>query len=75
MPVEPVPTKPTRWPAKSTPSCGHSAVWKHAPSKSSSPAKSGRLIDDRLPTPEMQYRAVTRSPAAVTSVHVFASSS
>ena len=75
MPVEPVPTNATRLPAKSTPSCGHSAVWKHAPAKSSMPATSGRLIEERLPTPEMQYRAVTRSPSSVASVHVFASSS
>ena len=75
MPVEPVPTNATRLPAKSTPSCGHSAVWKQAPAKSSIPSMSGRLIEERLPTPEMQYRAVTRSPSSVTSVHTLATSS
>lgn len=46
MPVDPVPTSPTRLPLKSTPSRGHAPVWYQLPSKRSRPPKSGVLAAD-----------------------------
>ena len=49
MPEDPVPITPTRWPLRSTPSWGQSAVCRIWPVKSSRPSMSGRLISDRHP--------------------------
>ncbi len=67
MPVEPVPISPTRLPVKSTPSCGHWPVWYQSPVKVSSPGKAGTLAVDRQPTAVIRNRAVSVSPAAVTT--------
>ncbi len=48
----------TRWPVKSTRSCGHRPVWKVGPAKDSRPFKAGTLADDRQPVAMMQKRAL-----------------
>ena len=69
IPVDPVPTSPTRWPAKSTPARGHRDVWYQGPSNESSPGRSGTWNSDRQPTAETKYRAVSAPPSAVVTVH------
>ena len=69
MAEEPVPMTPTRWPVKSTPSCGQYPVWYHFPSKLSSPLNFGACADDRQPVAMMQNCADTRSPLSVSTVH------
>src|SRR5215470_13961346 len=49
MADEPVPTTPTRWPVKSTPSCGQWPVWYHLPEKLARPGTSGTCAADRHP--------------------------
>ncbi len=72
MPVDPVPMSPTRLPAKSTPSCGHRAVWYQGPSNESSPGRSGTWNSDRHPAAETKYRAVTVPPSDVVTAHAAA---
>ncbi len=56
-PEEPVPMTPTRFPVKSTGSCGQRPVWNVGPAKLSAPGKSGMLADERQPVAMMRYRA------------------
>ncbi len=49
MPDEPVPITATRWPVKSTPSCGQRLVWYTGPANVSRPGTSGALGTDRQP--------------------------
>ena len=74
MAEEPVPITPTRWPAKSTPSCGQAPVWYHLPSKVSRPLKLGSCAVERQPVAMMQKRAETCSPVSVLTSHRFAAS-
>ena len=63
MPVEPVPTKPTRCPVKSTPSCGHSRRVEPSAAEVVEPRDVGPLDGRRgCRCAMMQNRAVTRSP-------------
>ena len=62
MPDEPVPMTPTRWPLKSTPSCGQLPVWKVRPAKLSMPGISGIRVADRQPVAMTQKRAEISSP-------------
>ena len=41
-PLAPVPMTATRLPRRSTPSCGHNAVWWHGPANVSRPGIGGR---------------------------------
>src|SRR5262249_30448364 len=75
IPVDPVPTRPTRLPAKSTPSFGHRPVWSQGPSTEPSPGRSGTWNSDRHPAAETKYRAVTRPPSDVVTVHAAAAAS
>ena len=75
MPVDPVPTTPTRFPSRSTPSWGHRAVWYHSPSNVSRPSKSGVNGSERQPTALTKNRVSTLSPSSVSTVQVPASSS
>ena len=68
MAEEPVPITPTRWPLKSTPSCGQRPVWYVAPRKLSRPGNFGTWAEDRQPVAMMQKRADTRSPRSVVTV-------
>ena len=68
IPVEPVPTCPTRLPEKSTPSCGQRPVWCHSPLKVSSPGMLGTLAELRQPTAVISHWQVKRSPASVVTV-------
>ena len=49
MADDPVPITPTRWPVKSTGSCGQRPVWRVGPAKASTPGTSGTLVLDRQP--------------------------
>src|SRR6202034_1020586 len=75
IPVDPVPISPTRFPAKSTPSAGHRAVWCQDPENVSSPGSDGTWYADRHPTAETKNRALTTAPSSVVTVHWAASSS
>ncbi len=75
MPLEPVPMRPTRLPARSTPSRGHFDVWMIVPVKVSRPGMSGRLVADRQPTAVTSQRQLTRSPCSVSTIQRLASSS
>ena len=75
MPLEPVPTSPTRFPVKSTPSRGHVAVKYTSPSKRSRPGMSGAIGADRHPTAVTRKRAVTMSSWSVRISQRFAASS
>ena len=75
MPDEPVPMTATRWPAKSTPSCGQVAVWYVRPAKVSRPGMSGKRQLERFPVAITQKRASKRSPASVITVQRSAASS
>ena len=65
MPDEPVPITPTRWPVKSTASCGQCPVWYCRPWKLLRPAKSGTRALDRQPAAEITKRALSTSPGSV----------
>jgi hypothetical protein len=69
IPEDPVPTRPTRLPVKSTPSVGHRDVWYQGPSNSASPGRSGTWNSDRHPAAETRYRAVTVPPSDVATAH------
>ena len=65
IPDEPVPITPTRWPVKSTPSCGQRPVWYVGPANVPSPGTSGSLAADRQPTASTTNRAETVSSRSV----------
>ena len=48
---DPVPMTPTRWPVRSTPSCGQCPVWYVGPAKLSTPGISGSFEWRGSPTP------------------------
>ena len=75
MPEEPVPKTPTRWPVKSTTSCGQSPVWYHLPLKHSIPLSSGTRAADKAPVAMITNLADKRSPWSVSTRHLFAVSS
>jgi hypothetical protein len=74
MPVDPVPTTPTRRPRRSTPSCGHRPVWNQRPVNESSPGMSGTFAVDRQPTAVIRNRQ-RYSPPVLETVQVRVSSS
>jgi hypothetical protein len=74
-PVAPVPITATRFPVKSTGSCGQAPVWYQSPWKVSRPGHGGRLVVEMHPTAVMKYRAVVTAPSSVvTSQRLFSSS-
>ena len=76
MPDAPVPITPTRWPVKSTGSCGQLPVCSDRPAKLSAPGNTGLLAVDRQPTAVTRYLAVRlRSRPRCAPSTVFASSS
>jgi hypothetical protein len=70
-----VPTSPTRFPLKSTPSAGHRAVWYAGPENVSRPGSDGTWNADRHPTADTKNRAVTTAPSSVVTDHSAAPSS
>ena len=72
---EPVPMTPTRFPEKSTFSCGQRPVCKTGPSKSSRPSKAGKFGEERHPVAITQKVAEIRSPLPVSTTQWLASSS
>ncbi len=72
---EPVPMTATRFPLKSTGSCGQRPVWKVVPANVSRPGMSGVLVDERQPVAMMTKRAVYASPASVRTSQRSAASS
>ena len=71
--LQPVPTRATRFPARST-SWSHSAVWKAGPSKLSSPGIGGTLGCDNCPQAVIRMSA-SCGPALVSRTHFARSSS
>ena len=65
----------TRWPVKSTPSCGHRPVWYESPANVSAPGNCGALDADSAPTAVMTNCAVTERPVSVVTVHRLVASS
>ena len=64
MPVAPIPTTPTRLPARST-SAGHRDVWWISPVKLSWPAKTFSIGADSIPAQLTKNCASTTSPRSV----------
>ena len=64
IPVEPVPTTPTRFPCRLTGSSGQRAVMYQSPSNVSRPGKGGGLGAERFPTARTRKRA-SYSPRSV----------
>ncbi len=68
-PEEPVPTMPTRFPARSTGVCGQLLVRYSSPPNDSAPLKSSSLVALSPPAALTMNRAVTDSPVSVPTVH------
>ena len=73
-PVAPVPITATRFPVKSTGSCGHRAVWKDWPLNESTPSIRGKVGAESGPMAVIRKRARKWLPSSNVMVQLRASS-